>query len=225
MAIDRFPPVEFADESGLLAVGGDLEVSSLLLAYSSGIFPWPMGGIREIPWFAPPTRAVLFLRDFRVPRSLRRAQRRGEVIYRVNSCFAEVIAACAAAKNRPGQRGTWITRQMVDAYTRLHNSGYAHSIECFSGERLVGGLYGVGIAGMFAGESMFYREPNASKLALCHLMELLEARRVGWIDCQQLTPLFESMGAVEIPRERFMDLLGEALADVLPPFPEPKSPL
>ncbi len=224
MAIERFPPVEYADEHGLLAVGGDLEVGSLLLAYSSGIFPWPMSGLREIPWFAPPTRAVLFLRDFAPPRSLRKAAKRAEYEIRVNTAFPSVIRACANAKNRPGQRGSWITRQMVEGYTRFHEAGFAHSVECFKASELVGGLYGVGIAGMFAGESMFYREPNASKIALCALVDLLRARGSEWIDCQQLTPFFSSMGAVEIDRNRFMGLLREALALDLPRFPDPKLP-
>ncbi len=223
MAIEQFPPVEYADEHGLLAVGGDLEVESLRLAYSSGIFPWPTSGLREVPWFAPPKRGVLFLQDYSPPRSLVKASRRGGFELRVNTAFREVIASCAMAKNRPGQRGSWITRQMVEAYSQLHGAGFAHSIECFVGGELVGGLYGVGIGGMFAGESMFYREPNASKLALNHLVEILRARGSEWIDCQQLTPFFSSMGAVEIERERFMELLGEAVARDLPPFPSPKS--
>lgn len=223
MAIEGFPPVEFADEHGLLAVGGDLEVESLLLAYSSGIFPWPMGGFREIPWFAPPTRGVLFLKDYSPPRNLRKIGRRSGCELRVNSAFREVITNCATASNRPGQRGSWITRQMVEAYTVFHKAGFAHSIECYSDSRLVGGLYGVGIGGMFAGESMFYTEPNASKLALDHLVELLRSRGSEWIDCQQLTPFFSGIGAVEIERGRFMGLLKEALGRDLPPFPSPKS--
>lgn len=225
MAIERFPPVEYADEHGLLALGGDLEVESLLLAYSSGIFPWPLGGgaLREIPWFAPPMRGVLFLKDYSPPRSLRKAERRGGFELRVNTAFRDVITNCAVANNRPGQRGSWITRHMVSAYTELHQAGYAHSIECFVGEELVGGLYGVGIGGMFAGESMFYRQPNASKLALNYLVEILRARGSEWIDCQQLTPFFSSLGAVEIERNRFMGLLREAVSRDLPPFPSPKS--
>lgn len=223
MAIEGFPPVEYADEHGLLAVGGDLEVESLLLAYSSGIFPWPMSGLREIPWFAPPTRGVLFLDAYTPPRSLRKIERRGGFELQVNTAFREVITRCATAKNRPGQRGSWITRQMVEAYTRFHEAGFAHSIECYANSQLVGGLYGVGIGSMFAGESMFYTEPNASKLALGHLVEILRSRGSEWIDCQQLTPFFSSIGAVEIERERFMGLLGVALERTLPPFPSPKS--
>lgn len=216
MAIQLFPPVWAADEHGLLAVGGDLEPSSLLLAYKSGIFPWPLVG-KELLWFAPPQRALLFLDSFHTPRRLKRTLRQNPAEIRVNTCFPEVISACATSTNRRNiqgrtEAGTWITEQMIEGYIRLHEAGYCHSIECFRDGRLIGGLYGVAIAGMFAGESMFYREPEASKRCLCFLVDYLRQRGVPWIDCQQITPLLAQFGAVEVSREEFMGLLGEVLS-------------
>lgn len=219
MAIVRFPPVELADENGLLAMGGDLSVQSLLLAYRSGIFPWPIDGIREIPWFAPPERFVLFLDELKLSRSLKKVLRRTPFEVSVNTAFAEVIRASATSKNRPGQRGTWITSEMRKAYVAFHDAGFAHSVECRKDGELVGGLYGVGIGGMFAGESMFYRQPYASQVALVALVELLRSRGSAWIDCQQETPFFHALGARSIPRDGYMMLLRAELARELPPFP------
>jgi len=212
MVVIKFPPVEEANDYGLVAVGGDLDVSSLLLAYQSGIFPWPMFGERYLTWFSPAERALLFLNEFIVPRSLRKALKRGNYSFRINSNFSSVINQCAELVNRPGQDGTWITPSIVEAYIQLHSAGYAHSIECYREEQLVGGLYGVSIGGMFAGESMFYREANASKLTLWFLVEYLRAHGVLWIDCQFRTPLFESFGARDVAREEFLELLKEALS-------------
>ncbi len=213
MAVLRFPPVEEADEYGILAVGGDLEVSTLLLAYRSGIFPWPLFGEKYLTWFAPEKRAVLFLDEFHIGRSLRRELSRADYRIEVNKDFEQVIKSCSELKNRGDQPGTWITDAMVGAYIDLHQAGFCHSIECsFEGE-LAGGLYGVAINRMFAGESMFYRKPNASKIALCFLVEYLRVQKVQWIDCQYMTPLFRSFGAREIPRSEFMTLLNDALAD------------
>ncbi|MFN8391729.1 MAG: leucyl/phenylalanyl-tRNA--protein transferase [Bdellovibrionota bacterium] len=211
MTISAFPPVDDADEDGLLCVGGDLEVDSLLLAYRSGIFPWPVSTDCPLVWFAPPTRAVLFLDQVHISRSLMRARERSGFTFSIDSQCENVIRNCARSKNRGKQRGTWIIPQMIKAYSALHRAGWCHSVECLDGDRLVGGLYGVSIGDMFAGESMFYLEPNASKLALWHLITHLQERNVPWLDCQQLTPLLASFGAVEIPRKQFMGLLGEAV--------------
>lgn len=210
MTIVEFPPIESADPSGLLALGGDLDVDSLLLAYRSGIFPWPFDE-RFVAWFAPPERAVLFLDKLHVSRSLRKLRARTTFTFREDGDFNRVIDECAKTFNRIGQRGTWITKRMKAAYRRLHEAGHCHSYECYDGERLVGGLYGVALGRFFAGESMFYREPNASKLAFWYLCERLEERSVRWIDCQVLTPLLESFGAEVVSRERYMQLLAEAL--------------
>ena len=215
MAVLKFPSVETADEMGLLAVGGDLEVESLLLAYRSGIFPWPLSDDGTLTWFSPPMRTLLFLDRVHISRTLKKKLKSGEFTFSFNTAFVEVINACAVAKNRKGQFGTWITEEMVEGYIELHHAGYAHSVECSveckRGSRLVGGLYGVSIGGMFAGESMFYHETDASKLALCVLVERLREQGVEWIDCQQTTPLLSSFGAEEVERSRFIALLSESL--------------
>lgn len=209
----KFPPVELADaESGLLAVGGDLEVPSLELAYRSGIFPWPHAENQPLLWFAPKKRAVLFFDQFKIPRRLQRDIRRSDLEFRVDTCFAEVIRACAASKTRKGCPGTWIIPEMVDAYIDFHHMGFAHSFEAFNPEgKLVGGMYGVSIGTYFAGESMFFLESNASKFAFVGAVEHLRGRGMKWLDVQVMTPLVEMLGAVEIPRAVFMQLLDEAL--------------
>lgn len=212
MVVLEFPPVEYADEeSGLLALGGDLEVETLLLAYSKGIFPWPLFPNGELAWFAPSERALLFLKNFHVSRSLEKKRRLSSYSFRIDTAFERVVRACAEGKTRKGPKGTWITQEIVAAYIALHKAGFSHSVECFSGEELVGGLYGVSIGGMFAGESMFFLEPDASKLALCYLVDHLRERGAEWIDCQQQTSLLSQFGAVEIPRGEFEGLLVDAI--------------
>lgn len=210
MTIAAFPDVEYADQHGLLAIGGDLEVDSLLLAYRSGIFPWPLDE-DTLAWFAPPKRAVLFFDKLHTSRSLEREQRRGKFGFAVNRNFEGVIKACAETKNRKKQQGTWITKDIIRAYSALHAAGYAHSVEAYREGELVGGIYGVSIGAMFAGESMFYREPNASKLALLHLCELLKTRGATWMDCQVMTPHLLHFGAEEISRRKFTKLLDTAI--------------
>ncbi len=211
MAISKFPPIEDADDDGLLALGGDLEVESLLLAYRSGIFPWPLHP-KLLAWFAPPRRTLLFLDRIHIPRSLKKAQKKAGWTFAFDRDFQGVISACASLTNRGSQGGTWITPGMVAAYTALHHAGHSHSIECYENQELAGGLYGVSIGGMFAGESMFYRRPNASKAALVHLCGFLRERGAEWIDCQVMTPTVKSLGAVEVERSEFMQLLQEAIS-------------
>jgi leucyl/phenylalanyl-tRNA---protein transferase len=220
MVVRQFPPVELADESGLLAVGGDLSLDTLLLAYRSGIFPWPIFDEKTLAWFAPPKRAVLFLERFRPSRSLERARRKSEFSFTFNREFKKVVHACARARNRREGLGSWITPQIEKAYLALHDTGYAHSVECLAGEELCGGLYGVAISAMFAGESMFYLKPNASKLALWHLVEHLHAKGAEWIDCQVMNPFLADCGAEEIPRRRFMRLLEESISAEVRLFPQ-----
>jgi leucyl/phenylalanyl-tRNA---protein transferase len=210
MAIRQFPPVESADEYGLLAVGGDLEVDSLLLAYREGIFPWPVSR-RYLTWFAPAERALLFLHRLHLPRSVQKLRRKNIFRFAIDQNAAAVIAKCAELKNRGEQRGTWITPAIQAAYLELHRAGYCHSFEAYAGDTLVGGLYGVSVGAMFAGESMFYRRANASKLALCFAADFLRAHGVAWIDCQVMTPLVQQLGAVLVPRAEFMRLLMQAL--------------
>lgn len=204
-----FPPVEEADEDGFLAWGGDLEPQTLRLAYHSGIFPWPIENL-PLLWFAPPHRAILRLEDFHVSRSLRKLLRHHPWQIRIDTNFKGVIQACARAP-RPGQDGTWITREVQRAYCRLHESGQAHSVEVYLEDVLVGGLYGVSWGGYFAGESMFHLVSGASKVALVFLVEHLKKQGVTWLDCEVMNPLFEAFGAVEIPRDDFMQLLRRAL--------------
>lgn len=212
MVIEAFPSVEDADEYGLLAMGGDLEVESLLLAYRSGIFPWPVFDKRVITWFAPPERTVLFLKDFKIPKSVQKLRAANKFSFAIDKNCPEVIRRCAASKTRR-EKGSWITSRMIEGYINLHHAGYCHSVECYEGDELVGGLYGVSIGGTFAGESMFYDRSGASKLSLCYLVEHLQERGATWIDCQQMTPLLASFGAVEISRDEFMQLLPTALGN------------
>ena len=212
MAIENFPPLELADENGFLCVGGDLEVESLLLAYRSGIFLWPFDD-QHLTWFAPPKRSVLFFDELHISKSLKKFERqnRDRITYTINERFREVITKCSELKNRGEQKGTWIIPQMIDGYTKLFEEGYAISVETYYDGELVGGIYGVYIEKMFAGESMFYRETNGSKLALLKCIEYLKERGTTWLDCQMTTPLLASFGAREITRDEFMTLLRKSL--------------
>jgi leucyl/phenylalanyl-tRNA--protein transferase len=203
-----FPPPQLAEE-GLLAVGGDLSVERLLLAYAQGIFPWYEEG-RPILWHSPDPRLVLPAGELHVSRRLERTLRSGRFRVSFDEAFDRVIDACARAP-RAGQRGTWITREMRRAYKRLHREGYAHSAEAWLGDRLAGGLYGVSLGGAFFGESMFARVPDASKVALVTLVRALAAQGVALVDCQVTTEHLQRFGAREWPRERFLATLDEAL--------------
>ncbi len=211
---DEFPAVAGAldEPNGLLAAGGDLAPQRLLAAYRRGIFPWYSEG-QPILWWSPDPRAVLFPHALRVSRSLRKTLRRGIFQITVDTAFREVITGCA--EPRGGDPGTWITEAMHEAYLHLHSLGWAHSVECWHGETLAGGLYGVAIGRVFFGESMFSRLPDASKVALVQLA------RMGYelIDCQVPNSHLFSLGAVEIPRHRFVELLARWCAQDLEPGP------
>ena len=207
----RFPPPAYAEPSGLLAVGGDLSVERLLAAYSSGIFPW-YSDDEPILWFSPDPRAVIVPARLRVPRGVRRtlcAAR--ELQLTMDSAFAEVVRACAEVE-RPGQDGTWITADMMEAYDRLHALGIAHSVEAWDGDRLVGGVYGVSLGGYFAAESMFRRSSGASMKALVGLVRQLDDWDFTLVDCQMYTPHVGRLGAEMWARDRFMDALATALS-------------
>jgi leucyl/phenylalanyl-tRNA--protein transferase len=210
MAIIEFPPVDSADEDGLLAIGGDLEPESLLLAYQSGIFPWPVND-ELLAWFSPPTRAIISVDEFHISRSLERELKRGRFITKIDSAFNQVIANCAQVINRGDQDGTWITDEVIQAYSKLHQLGIAHSFETYLDGELVGGIYGLRIKSFFAAESSFYRKANASKIAMVSLYEYLKLEQIPWFDCQVLTPFSESFGAKEIPRDEYLKLLETAL--------------
>jgi leucyl/phenylalanyl-tRNA---protein transferase len=201
-----FPPIGSAldDPNGLLVAGGDLSPQRLLDAYRRGIFPWYSEG-QPILWWSPDPRTVLYVDEFKVPRSLRKVANQQRFEIRIDRDFAGVIEACAAP--RDGRTGTWITGEMMSAYIELHRQGYAHSVESWRDERLVGGLYGISIGRMFFGESMFTREADASKVALMRLIGLLDEMDVPLIDCQQDTAHLARFGARPIPRTVFADEL------------------
>jgi leucyl/phenylalanyl-tRNA--protein transferase len=205
----RFPDPRYA-QGDVVAMGEDLRVETLREAYRKGIFPWPHDTV-PLPWFSPRRRAILFLEELHVPRSLQKAQRRSTLTFTIDRDFRAVIRACAAAP-RPDQDGTWIHPNIITAYTRFHDSGDAHSIEAWQGNELVGGLYGIDAGGLFTGESMFHVQSDASKLALLFLAEHLRARGATLIDCQVMTPHMRALGAREISRGKFLDLLTEAQA-------------
>ena len=200
-----FPPPFLAPPEGLLAVGGDLSRQRLLLAYRQGIFPWYSEG-EPILWWSPDPRLVLFPGELHVSRSLARAMRKGTFALTMDEAFDRVIEACAVVP-RTGQEGTWITAGMIAAYRALHASGYAHSVECWQGAELVGGLYGVSLGKCFFGESMFSLAPNASKVALAGLAAHVRNWGFKLIDCQVTTRHLISLGAREVARERFLKLL------------------
>ena len=202
-----FPPVEYAlhEPDGLLAVGGDLAPERIINAYRHGIFPWFSPG-QPILWWSPDPRAVLFPEKLKVSRSLRKTIDRNVYHVTFDTAFAQVISACAATPRR-GQDGTWITDEMQQAYIRLHQMGYAHSAESWLGDELVGGLYGMRLGRIFFGESMFSHRTDASKVPFVHLVRKLQAEGVVLIDCQVTTGHLLSLGAEEIPRKQFIELL------------------
>jgi len=211
-----FPPVSKAlrEPNGLLCAGADLSPQRLVDAYSHGIFPWFSEG-DPILWWSPDPRMVLFPDELKVSRSLRRSVARGVFETRFDTAFAEVMAGCAAP--RAPERGTWILPEMIAAYERLHALGFAHSVESWREGRLAGGLYGVLLGRVFFGESMFARETDASKVALVKLVGRLRDSGCNVIDCQQATTHLASLGAREIPRREFAELLRESIQ--YPPTP------
>lgn len=204
-----FPDPREAEPGGLLAIGGDLSPQRLLLAYARGIFPWYSEG-EPILWFSPDPRLVLRPSRLRVPRSLRKRLRRPVHEVRADTAFERVVCGCSRAPRRPGE-GTWITRDMIEAYCRLHELGFAHSVETWQDGELVGGLYGVSLGSAFFGESMFSARPDASKIALVALTRQLEAWGFDLIDCQVRTEHLLRFGAEEWPRERFLRALEDCL--------------
>ena len=213
-----FPPVDTAltDPNGLLAMGGDLSLERLLDAYRHGIYPWFNPG-EPILWWSPDPRMVLVPNAIRVTRSLAKRIRNGGFEVRADTAFADVMHGCAAP--RDAITGTWISPDMVAAYTRLHQAGYAHSVETWHNGELVGGLYGVAIGRMFYGESMFSRMPDASKVALVRLAQQLQQWGFGLIDCQMETGHLASLGAGTLPRSLFAAQLAELVN--LPHLPGP----
>ncbi len=204
----EFPDPEDTLAEGILAVGGILDVGTLYTAYSQGIFPWPQPGFPML-WFSPERRGIMEFKDFHVPTSLQRYRRRNpQIEFTINKDFPHVMEECAK-QNRPGQDGTWILPAMRRAYLELFNAGYCLSIEVLEDGILIGGIYGVLIEGVFSGESMFYKKPNASKLALWRLVEHLQELGHEWIDVQMVTPVIESMGGKYVDRSIYLKMLAE----------------
>lgn len=214
MAITNFPPIELADEHGLLALGGDLEVETLLLAYKRGIFPWPISEEFPLAWFSPDPRGILTKETFHRPKSLQKLLNKSPFRLEFNRNFEATIMACAQVHSSRGTYETWITDEIIEGYLKLHASGHAYSAEAYNQEDvLVGGLYGVHIGGYLTGESMFYKEDNASKFVLSGLMEHLFFHQIHWLDTQMVTPVVKSLGGVEIPRKVFIERLKKSLQE------------
>lgn len=204
------------DSDGLIYIGGNLSVETLAKAYTLGIFPWPLEEHYPLFWFCPQPRGILEFESLHIPHSLEKLRKKGIYRFSFNKAFSRVMEECARQK-RPGQEGTWIIPEMFPAYRKFHEEGFAHSIECWRGEELVGGLYGVYVNGVFSGESMFHREPNTSKLCLVEMALKLKSLGLRWMDIQMLTPVTEHLGGRYISRKEFLARLRETHAK-LPPL-------
>ena len=204
MSVVIFPNPEETSEDGLLCVGGDLSVETLKSAYGQGIFPWPQEGY-PLLWFCPPKRGVIDFSELHLPKSLKSFLKKQKDNYevKVNFAFDQVIDHCSKVP-RPGQSGTWILPEMIEAYKEFHREGFAHSFEIWQEEELVGGLYGVLVNGVFSGESMFYKKTNMSKVALIETIQYLEKKGFEWIDVQMVTEVLESLGGKYISRKDFL---------------------
>jgi leucyl/phenylalanyl-tRNA--protein transferase len=207
----KFPAVELADENGLLAIGGDLSIERLLLAYRNGIFPW-YNESDPICWYSPDPRFVLFPDKLKISKSMKSILNKNEFHFTINKAFSEVILNCKTS-TRKDQDGTWIHDTIVDAYTKLHQLGYAHSAEAWLNNELVGGLYGMRLGNIFFGESMFSKKANASKFAFVNYVKQLQKENTALIDCQVYTEHLESLGAQMIPREVFISILKKDIKD------------
>lgn len=204
-----FPDPSDSLPDGLLALGGELSADRLLLGYEKGIFPW-YNPEDPILWWSPDPRCFLFHADLKISKSMRNIRNRKQFKVTFDWAFDQVIRACSVAPRRD-QDGTWITNDIIEAYTSLHDLGVAHSVEVWEGEELVGGLYGVSLGNMFFGESMFSNKSNTSKLAFITLSEALHQKGFSGIDCQIMNDHLASMGATDIPRNQFLSLLNESL--------------
>lgn len=204
-----FPPPALAEKDGLLAMGGDLSRDRILLAYSMGIFPWYSEG-SPVLWWSPDPRLVLIPEELKISRSLSQVIKKGVFSVTMDTAFERVIRSCAEI-NRKGQQGTWITEEMLGAYISLHSAGYAHSLESWQSGDLVGGLYGIALGKAFFGESMFAIKSNASKVAFVTLVQYLKKLNFSFIDCQVTTEHLKSLGAKEVSRKKFLQILKKAL--------------
>ena len=205
-----FPPAALAEKDGLLAIGGDLSPERLLLAYSTGIFPWFSEG-DPILWWSPSPRLIIFPDEFKIPKRLSRLIRQKKFSVTLDKAFRQVISACATLDKRK-EKGTWITRNMIEAYCQLHDMGYAHSVECWQEDTLAGGLYGISLGRVFFGESMFSRQPDSSKIALVSIVKKITEWDFDLIDCQMKTAHLMQFGAREIPGPEFQKLLAKSMS-------------
>lgn len=212
MAIYEFPNIHEARKDGLLAIGGDLEISSLLLAYSQGIFPWPISSKYPLAWFCPDPRGILAFDQMHIPKSLKKILTRKNYTVTTNQRFEEVIHECANIKNRKHQKETWITPELIEGYLGLYQQKYAYSLEINIDKKLVAGVYGVNIGGFYSGESMFTKVDNHSKIALIELINILKNIGVEWLDTQMTTSVVHQLGGAEISREDFLAKLKVSLA-------------
>jgi leucyl/phenylalanyl-tRNA---protein transferase len=203
-----FPPVQFAEPDGLLAIGGDLSTERLLLAYHKGIFPWYEG--QHVLWWCPDPRFVLFPEELKESKSMKQLIKKNAFEFTINKAFVDVINNCKSISRR-GQESTWITNEVKEAYIRMHQLGYAHSAEAWQDGQLVGGLYGIRLRNVFFGESMFSKQSNASKYAFIKYVHALELENIKLIDCQVYTEHLESLGARMIDRTNFIGLLDELI--------------
>ena len=203
-----FPDPHLGDEDGLVAIGGDLSIDRLLLAYSNGFFPWySFHSEKEPLWFCPLRRFVIFPSEVHVSHSMRQLIRQDRYQVTINRDFNGVIRGCATVQERNQEAGAWLGPNLINAYTELHQQGFAASVEVWEADKLVGGLYGVNLGASFFGESMFSLVPNASKLALIHLARFMDAKGGRLIDCQFETPHLKSMGGRYISYEAYMDII------------------
>jgi leucyl/phenylalanyl-tRNA--protein transferase len=198
----------YFESADIVGFGGESSVENLINAYKNGIFPWPIRGL-PLPWFCPNPRAILDFSNLRIPRNVKRAMRDSTLRFTIDESFDQVMRCCATAERGDGN-GTWITKEFEIGYGELHRMGSAHSFEAWNdNDELVGGIYGVDAGGVFCGESMFFREPNASKLTLLFLIEHLSSKGSTWIDIQTMSPHMEKLGACEISRTEFLSRLKE----------------
>jgi leucyl/phenylalanyl-tRNA--protein transferase len=198
-----FPPLENANEDGLLAMGGNLDSDTLITAYKNGIFPWPVEDGYPMTWFAPDPRGIIDFNDFKISKSLKKFLKNSNYKIVFNYDFEQVITRCSVIK-RKHESGTWIYQDIINAYTELFNQGLAYSVAVFEDDIIIGGLYGVCIGEIISGESMFHKKDNASKVALFYLIEKLKEKGIKFIDTQMVTPVIESFGGKVIERDEFM---------------------
>lgn len=206
MVVAQFPPVDLADSNGLLAVGGDLEIETLLLAYKNGIFPWPFDE-KTLTWFSPPKRCILYFRNISFTSRFMRRTKSKIYSYKKNTQFEKIVSNCALQGSRSEKNGTWITNQIAEAYVNLHQAGFADSYETYENGELIGGVYGVRINNFFAGESMYHSKRDGSKLSLWYAVNCLERENIQWMDCQVMNPFLQQIGAQDITREEYLKLL------------------